>query len=338
MKRRARDVYKDPLPYNIEVLPPLAIHNPISIIYYLYCLIKAHPKQDIHKGELLNDGTVKITDPKSAKALWSRGFFGKGTLSRSEPSWYGRTMRRLGLDGGELTFEELTELRRQRRREFKRERDLIEKKQLLEKRLAEGLPEDPLLSAEIAKLEQSPDDDYRTAVRSEDTALLIDDTDIIRLEYLQLSPHEAVFLSLGLGVLDTGHEISQLLQRTLGYSVQRLHEYIAYHYFRSLGWCMRSGVKFGTDFILYKRGPPFHHAEYAVNVVASDAQLDWQGNQAIMRVLGGVKKTLVLAYVEGPSYVEWDRITSIGDFRRILQQFKVKPITFFRWTPTRTRD
>lgn len=338
LKRRARDIYKDPLPFNIEVLPPLSIHNPISLLYYLYRFITACPRQVVHAGELMSDGTVKIVNPKSSQDLWRRGFFGKGTLSRSEPSWYGRTMRRLGLDGGELTFEELTEQRRQRRRKFKRERDLSEKRELVKKRQTEGLPEDKVLTAEIEKLEEPLYDDFVSTARGEDTALLIDSSNIIRLEHLQLTPYEAVFLSLGLGVLDTGSTISHLLEVTLGQSAKRLREYIVYHYFRSRGWCIRSGVKFGTDFILYRRGPPFHHADFAVNVASYSQKLDWQTNQATMRVVGGVKKTLIIAYVEGPDFMEWSRVTSIGDFSTILKQFKVKPITFFRWAPTRTRD
>lgn len=34
--------------------------------------------------------SVWILDTKDAKILWTRGFFGKGDLSRSEPSWFAR--------------------------------------------------------------------------------------------------------------------------------------------------------------------------------------------------------------------------------------------------------
>lgn len=40
-----------------------------------------------------------------------------------------------------------------------------------------------------------------------------------------------------------------------------LINYIVYHYYRSLGWVIKGGIKFCVDFLLYKRGPVFHHAE-----------------------------------------------------------------------------
>ena len=38
--------------------------------------------------------------------------------------------------------------------------------------------------------------------------------------------------------------------------------YAAYHYYRSLGWVVKGGIKFCVDYLLYKRGPVFQHAEY----------------------------------------------------------------------------
>lgn len=37
--------------------------------------------------------------------------------------------------------------------------------------------------------------------------------------------------------------------------------YVVYHHYRSLGWVVKSGVKFCVDYLLYKRGPVFDHAE-----------------------------------------------------------------------------
>ena len=41
-----------------------------------------------------------------------------------------------------------------------------------------------------------------------------------------------------------------------------LVNYAVYHHYRSLGWVIKSGIKFCVDLLLYKRGPVFHHAEY----------------------------------------------------------------------------
>ena len=38
-------------------------------------------------------------------------------------------------------------------------------------------------------------------------------------------------------------------------------DYAVYHHYRSLGWTVKSGLKFCVDYLLYKRGPAFDHAE-----------------------------------------------------------------------------
>lgn len=40
-----------------------------------------------------------------------------------------------------------------------------------------------------------------------------------------------------------------------------LINYVFHHHYRSLGWVVKNGIKFCVDYLLYKRGPVFHHAE-----------------------------------------------------------------------------
>lgn len=40
-----------------------------------------------------------------------------------------------------------------------------------------------------------------------------------------------------------------------------LINYAVYHHYRSLGWVVKGGIKFCVDYLLYKRGPVFSHAE-----------------------------------------------------------------------------
>ena len=40
-----------------------------------------------------------------------------------------------------------------------------------------------------------------------------------------------------------------------------LVNYVVYHHYRSLGWVIKGGIKFCVDYLLYKRGPVFTHAE-----------------------------------------------------------------------------
>jgi tRNA-splicing endonuclease subunit Sen2 len=106
------------------------------------------------------------------------------------------------------------------------------------------------------------------------------------LEHLQLSLQEAFFLNWAVGCLtvrdpDSGESIpvSQLWKSCIKYSSPSVSilrpdnpfiiHYVAYHHFRSLGWVVKSGLKFCVDYLLYKRGPVFHHAEFAVVIIPS---------------------------------------------------------------------
>ncbi|KAL8212434.1 UNVERIFIED_CONTAM: hypothetical protein K2H54_046663 [Gekko kuhli] len=87
-------------------------------------------------------------------------------------------------------------------------------------------------------------------------------------EYLQLSLEEAFFLVYGLGCLNIYYNEVPL-------SILKLWEffsevqpnfrttYMAYHYFRGKGWVPKVGLKYGTDLLLYRKGPPFYHARLA---------------------------------------------------------------------------
>lgn len=343
--KKIHEVYANPLPFDVQPLPSLILHNPVSVLYFLYkFLFTGAPTQTRISGVYDPEDhtrSVKVLDEGAMLRLWEMGFFGKGSLSRSEPSWYGRTCRRLGLDGGELSLEEITELRRQKRRNFKRDRDLAEKQELHNKLVAEGLAS-PAVLADLA----AADDEDATPleIRDEDRELITGET-IVKLEHLQLMPCEALFLSFGLGVLDIEglHGLMSIQQALSVFAKGKLlTEYIAYHYYRSLGWCVRSGVKFGTDFLLYRRGPPFQHAEFAVMVLYANRHEnhDWWWSQNIARVVGGVKKSLTFAYVEGPDpeRVDFDEIKTISDWRALLAQYSVQSVIYSRWTPNRTRD
>ena len=81
---------------------------------------------------------MHVTDETAVRALWERGFFGKGSLSRSEPSWLNREKKRRGLVANE-TSEEYTAQRRAERRRFKQERARKER-EAIEEKLKEERP------------------------------------------------------------------------------------------------------------------------------------------------------------------------------------------------------
>ncbi|KAL4894601.1 hypothetical protein BDV59DRAFT_175779 [Aspergillus ambiguus] len=195
-------------------------------------------------------------------------------------------------------------------------------------------------------------------------------------EHLQLSNEEAFFLVYGLGALqiydrreNSPVSTPSLLQLFCQHSSfpprdspdvdtddTFLVSYVVYHHFRSLGWVVRSGVKFGVDYLLYNRGPVFSHAEFAVVVIPSYDHPYWseteerkahcarkQGRSwwwfhCVNRVQAQVRKTLVVCYVEIPPPTVADTRMSSGDIGALLGHYKVRELTIRRWVPNRTRD
>lgn len=177
---------------------------------------------------------MHVTDERDIRALWESGFFGKGSLSRSEPSWLDREKRRRGITVGE-TSEEITKRRREERREFKTERARKEREAIEEKlkeeqrRSANGFVND-LRSSDDSTGEvvdhvtlSPPGDEHNRGALAATGSLVRGSTgnnqtlvqpseypsglptvkaDSFRnQEHLQLTLEEAFFLSYGLGVL-----------------------------------------------------------------------------------------------------------------------------------------
>jgi len=130
--------------------------------------------------------------------------------------------------------------------------------------------------------------------------------------------------------------------------------YVVYHHFRSLGWCVRGGAKFSCDFMLYQRGPPFTHAEYALLIIPSytdeywstDTILQtyvkrkqtrsWHWLHCINRVTTQAKKTLVLVYVDIPKPLSAEVEKNLG-LDGILGRYKIREFLVKRWARDRER-
>lgn len=193
--------------------------------------------------------------------------------------------------------------------------------------------------------------------------------DISNQEHLQLTFEEAFFLHYGLGVLEIrSTETStpttsswQLLTQFINITDSRISiipdsqfllSYVVHHHFRSLGWVVRSGVKFGIDYLLYNRGPVFSHAEFAILIMPAYSdpywrteegkrdrrvkeQKDWWWLHCVNRVQSQVKKTLVLCYVEVPAPLKTDEE---GDVGKLLRRYKIREFIVRRWLANRSRD
>lgn len=134
-----------PLPLATYPLPPLIPHNPLSLLHiactYVYHLIaspSSHPKQIYQAHWSPETGSVHVIDEVAIRTVWECGFFGKGSLSRSEPNWLEREKRRKGLIANE-TSEDFTKQRREERKRFKKERAKKEREAIEEKLKEEKL-------------------------------------------------------------------------------------------------------------------------------------------------------------------------------------------------------
>uniref|UniRef100_A0A2K5SI75 tRNA-splicing endonuclease subunit Sen2 n=1 Tax=Cebus imitator TaxID=2715852 RepID=A0A2K5SI75_CEBIM len=166
-------------------------------------------------------------------------------------------------------------------------------------------------------------------------------------EYLQLSLEEAFFLVYALGCLSIYYEKEPLTIVKLWKAFTVVQPtfrttYMAYHYFRSKGWVPKVGLKYGTDLLLYRKGPPFYHASYSVITELVDDHFEgsprrpfsWKSLAALSRVSVNVSKELMLCYLIKPSTMTDKEMESPECMKRI----KVQEVILSRWVSSRERS
>ncbi|XP_011807720.1 PREDICTED: tRNA-splicing endonuclease subunit Sen2 isoform X4 [Colobus angolensis palliatus] len=166
-------------------------------------------------------------------------------------------------------------------------------------------------------------------------------------EYLQLSLEEAFFLVYALGCLSIYYEKEPLTIVKLWKAFTVVQPtfrttYMAYHYFRSKGWVPKVGLKYGTDLLLYRKGPPFYHASYSVIIELVDDHFEgclrrpfsWKSLAALSRVSVNVSKELMLCYLIKPSTMTDKEMESPECMKRI----KVQEVILSRWVSSRERS
>jgi tRNA splicing endonuclease len=135
---------------------------------------------------------------------------------------------------------------------------------------------------------------------------------IVGAEYLQLSLEEAFFLRHAIGSLrvvdgDTPMSSAECWRRFCNAKPKFVELYAIYHHWRSFGFVPRSGLKYASDLVVYRYGPSFSHAEYAVTtrmlVTTSNGgagherespPMSWQLVHNLNRVNARAAKNLVL--------------------------------------------
>ncbi|KFV18547.1 tRNA-splicing endonuclease subunit Sen2 [Tauraco erythrolophus] len=166
-------------------------------------------------------------------------------------------------------------------------------------------------------------------------------------EYLQLSLEEAFFLVYALGCLSIyyGEEPLTILKLWEVFSDVKPNfktTYMAYHYFRSKGWVPKVGLKYGTDLLLYRKGPPFYHASYSVIAEMVDDNfegslhrpLSWKSLSGLNRTTVNASKELMLCYLIRPSDMTEKEMSTPECIKRI----KVQELIVTRWVSSRERS
>ncbi|KAG6850762.1 hypothetical protein H0H93_008800 [Arthromyces matolae] len=381
-KNETLRIYANPLPLLFLEPPPSRFRSVLGVLGLSFTEVVNPRCEGIFDPWTRS---VWVTNARDTMVLWQRGFFGKGDLSRSEPSWLARQINIRKSGGKQLTSEEITAKRRAERQQFKLDRAAAiaavaaEAEAIFE---AEGRVIKPALSGpnipSAATWRPSPS----TVEIRDDTPSPGEDEEPIELEplvdveHLQLTLQEAFFLSWALDcltVLDphTAEPMSLLqiwrafqhvhfptpslssdLKPPLQFDNPFLINYVVYHHYRSLGWVVKGGIKFCVDYLLYKRGPVFTHAEFAMVVCpvyedsedqqASSLELHnstpfaWSWLSTINRVNSQVQKTLILVYVTIPARSRLP--LDILDSPACLEHYSVREVTLRRFIPARMRD
>ncbi|XP_054710610.1 tRNA-splicing endonuclease subunit Sen2-like isoform X1 [Uloborus diversus] len=295
----------------------------------------------------LKEDSVIVTDKESMKEIYMKGFFGKGSLSKSAPKvCYEQAIgfkdhnRTQASEEKRSTEKEVTEdeeievidsdddsRSREGSRGIKREIEIVLSDS------SSQTSDNESLSSEMRKSEQPRES-------SEE-------------EHLHLSFEEAFFLSYGLGCLvvkdkDQPLDLTKLWNKFCNlYPEQNFPVmYTAYHHFRSKGWVVKSGLKYGVDFVLYKDGPPFYHSTYAVIVKSLKEQnykeintggkqpLTWSALAAINRVCSHSGKGLMFLYVIKPSTMSENKISTPF----CISEYKIEEVLIKRWVPSESRE
>ncbi|XP_053692517.1 tRNA-splicing endonuclease subunit Sen2 [Sabethes cyaneus] len=271
-------------------------------------------------GDVKFDGTftglsVEVINPEAIRHLSLAGGFGQGTRSRSIPvSVHSRAV------------ETVRERQLERRREWQKKYGLDSSLESAKVRVIGEDIEEKLNNGSIflRDLEESP-------AKYESDPFPVH-------ENLSLMFEEAMFLVDKLNCLNVktldGQPMSaeQLLDKFSALKPNFLSSYAAYIFFKSKNWVIKSGLKFGGDYILYQKGPQYFHASFIALIQPyQDGQqfannghyLDNYDFQCFNRIAETTAKNLLVLEVHYPTGVD---PTNYRECMSRLPEFKVSEI------------
>ncbi|XP_016969381.1 tRNA-splicing endonuclease subunit Sen2 [Drosophila rhopaloa] len=127
-------------------------------------------------------------------------------------------------------------------------------------------------------------------------------------EVLFLGMEESCFLAFYLDILDitctTGGimDFQMFLKLAMDLNERFVENLACYLYLKSKNWVIKSGIKFGGDFLIYKQSPSLYHASFLVIVqVSSDLEYYKSKNlKGVQRVAETSDKDVLLLTVNKP--------------------------------------
>ncbi|XP_026495684.1 tRNA-splicing endonuclease subunit Sen2 [Vanessa tameamea] len=126
---------------------------------------------------------------------------------------------------------------------------------------------------------------------------------IVLQEKLMLSLEEAFFLLYGLGCLQIVNNENNILNIEDCWKIFSesdryfIEKYVVYHYFRSKGYIVKPGIKFGGDYLLYREGPEINHADYVIVINYGNNISDWISLLGQIRMAATTVKEVIIVEV-----------------------------------------
>ena len=290
--------------------------------------------------------------------------WGKGTLSRSQPSWRERKIKEMA-GGKGISLEELTALKRKERAEFKEERlkhERMERERQLRVEanlsLGEQGEESMVMDEPVVAEEQKPKRKREKLALQKTQEMPIYSPEYLDKEVLQISPEEALFL-LQLDLLIIYYNnvpltISEFLHliATSAPDDPFLVHYVVYYHYRRQRIIVKTGLKFGVDYLLYYQPIPISHAPHCVNIIAvyppshpAEDKLvreavSWQEINLWQRLMGNVRKRLKLVYVLIPEVEggDWRDADGKVGLEKVLGRYRLREMENRRMVIARERD
>ncbi|KAL6927624.1 hypothetical protein ACO0SA_004246 [Hanseniaspora valbyensis] len=382
---KLKELYKNPLPIefidekkgnNFELIKSVNDVTNVSLFNFLNIFIKSIKQMISYKLRNLfnknldkkdkvitlhfenvidNEYLISVIGDDSSQRdyLWFNGFFGKGTLSRSQPTWYQRQLSKLDTKtkGNNVALEDMTRIRRQQRMIFKEKRELYEKKVEEMKQNNILNPYEKLIDdyLELRDLKEQMAKQKGIAIHKKNTLPKIEldkenfSDDEIDEEYEILTDQEDFILTI---------EEYLYLKLIVSKATQSLWN-SKYNLILNKKYIVKDGLKFGVDFIVYdKKGPVFQHAEYGVLIRKIDMNQEMKTEDILsrLRVLNTSMKKMILVDIESTMKdedwmivkKEWSLLETNDEcekmFINLVQKCKIEQVLVKRWSTDRNRE